>query len=66
MYIFAPSIHQDSYQKLINCFSNYIPISFFQNKVNEKCIVSVFDDRVNHEDFQKPNTHREREGEREI
>ena len=27
MYIYNPSIHQDLYPKLINCFSNYVPIN---------------------------------------
>ena len=26
IYIYSPSLHQDLYQKLIKCFSNYIPI----------------------------------------
>ena len=26
IYIYSPSLHQDLYQKLISCFSNYIPI----------------------------------------
>ena len=29
IYIYSSSLHQDSYQKLIKCFSNYIPIYQF-------------------------------------
>ena len=26
IYIYSPSLHQDIYQKIFKCFSNYIPI----------------------------------------
>ena len=31
IYIFSPCIHQDLYQKLIKCFSNYIPINMIKS-----------------------------------
>ena len=31
IYIYSPSLHQDFYQKLIKCFSNYIPINKIPN-----------------------------------
>ena len=35
MYSYTPSLHQDSYQKLIKCFSNYIPFHIIPNNLNE-------------------------------
>ena len=37
-YIYSPSLHQDLYQKLIKCFSNYIPIHIIPNILNEEDI----------------------------
>ena len=31
IYIYSPSLHQDIYQKLIKCFSNYIRIHIIPN-----------------------------------
>ena len=54
--IYSPSLHQYSYQKLIECFSNYIPINKIRNILNEEDIDIVIDDIVNIKDFQKSNT----------
>ena len=35
IYIYSPSLHQDLYQKLIKCFSNYIQIHIIPNILNE-------------------------------
>ena len=35
-YLYSPSLHQDLYQKLIRCFSNYIPIHIIPNILIEK------------------------------
>ena len=35
IYIYSPSLHQYLYQKLIKCFSNYIPIHIIPNSLNE-------------------------------
>ena len=35
IYIYSPSLHQDLYQKLYKCFSNYIPINTLPNNLNE-------------------------------
>ena len=35
IYIYSPSLHQDLYQKLIKCFSNYIPIHIITKILNE-------------------------------
>ena len=53
IYIYSPSLHQDSYQKLIKCLSNYIPIHIIPNILNEEDIDIVIEERVNNEDFQK-------------
>ena len=56
IYIYSPSLHQDLYQKLIKCFSNYIPIHIIPNILNEKDIDIVIDELVNNKDFQKSDT----------
>ena len=53
IYIYSPSLHQDLYQKLIKCFSNYIPIHIIPNILNEEDIDFVIDDVINSKDFQK-------------
>ena len=56
IYIYSPSLHQDLYQKLIKCFSNYIPIHIIPNILNEADIDIVIDEIVNNKDFEKSNT----------
>ena len=56
IYIYSPSLHQDLYQKLIKCFSNYIPIHIIPNILNEDDIVLVFDELINKKDFKKFDT----------
>ena len=51
IYIYSPSPHQDIYQKLIKCFSIFIPIHIIPNILNEEDI--VIDEIVNNKDFQK-------------
>ena len=53
IYIYSHSLHQDLYQKLIKCFSNYIPIHIFPNILNETDIDVVIDELVNNKDFEK-------------
>ena len=55
-YIYSPSLHQDLYQKLIKCFTNYIPFHIISNILNEEDIDIVIEEIVNNEDFQKSNT----------
>ena len=52
-YIYLPSLHQEVYQTLIKCFSNYIPINIIPNIVNEQDIDIVIDELCNDKDFQK-------------
>ena len=56
IYIYSPSLHQDLYQKLIKCFSVYIPIHIIPNILNEEDIDVVIKDIVINKDFQNPNT----------
>ena len=56
IYIYSPSLHQDLYQKLIKCFSNYIPIHIIPNMLNEVDIDVVIEEIVNNKDFQKSDT----------
>ena len=55
IYIYTPSLHQDLYQKLIKCFSSYIPIHIIPNILNEEDIDILIDELVNNKDFQKSN-----------
>ena len=56
LYIYSPSVHQDLYQKLIKCFSNYIPIHIITNILNEEDIDLVIEEIVNNKDFEKSDT----------
>ena len=56
IYIYSPSLHQDLYQKLIKCFSNYIPIHIIPNILIEADIDIVIEEIVNNKDFQKSDT----------
>ena len=56
IYIYSPSLHQDLYQKLIECFSNYIPIHIIPNISNEVDIDIVIEEIINNKDFEKSNT----------
>ena len=51
-----PSLHQDLYQKLYKCFSNYITIHILPKIFNQEDIDIVFEEIVNNTDFQKSDT----------
>ena len=53
IYIYSPSLHQDLYQRLIKCFSNYIPINIIPNILNEEGLDIVIGELINDKDFQK-------------
>ena len=53
IYIYSPSLHQNLYQKLIKCFSNYIPINIIPNILNEEDLDIVIEEIINDKDFQK-------------
>ena len=55
-YIYSPSLHQDLYQKLIKCFTNYIPIHIIPNILNEEDIDLVIEKVINNKDFEKSDT----------
>ena len=56
IYIYSPSLHQELYQKLIKCFSNYIPIPIIPNVLNEEDIDVVIEEIINNKDFKKSYT----------
>ena len=56
LYIYSPSLHQDLYQKLIKCFSNYIPFLIITNILNEEDIDIVIEEIVDNKDFEKSDT----------
>ena len=53
IYIYSPSLHQNLYQRLINCFSNYIPIHIIPNILNEEDLDILIEEIVNNKDFEK-------------
>ena len=55
-YIYSPSLHQELYQRLIKCFSIYIPIHIISNILNEEDIDIVINELVNKKDFEKSDT----------
>ena len=55
IYIYSPSLHQNLYQRLIKCFSNYIPIHIISNILNEEDIDVVIQEIVDNKDFEKSN-----------
>ena len=56
IYIYSTSLHQALYQKLIKCFSSYIPIHVLPNILKEEYIDIVIEEIVNNKDFEKSNT----------
>ena len=56
IYIYSPSLHQDFYQKLIQCFSKYIPIHIIRIILNEEDIDPVKVETTDNKDFRKSNT----------
>ena len=56
IYVYSPSLRQGLYQKLIKCFSKYIPIHIIPNILNEVDIDTVIDEKIRNKDFGKPDT----------
>ena len=54
--ITGPSLHQDLFQKLIKCFSNYIPIHIIPKILNEEDIDVVIEKLVKNKDFEQSDT----------
>ena len=52
IYIYSPSLHQDFYQKLIKCFSIYIPINIIPNILNEEDLDILIEEIITNKDFQ--------------
>ena len=56
IYIYSPSLHQDLFQKIFKCFSNYIPIHIIPNILNDEDIEVVIEEIVINKDFEKSDT----------
>ena len=56
IYIYSPILHQELYQKLIKCFSKYIPIHITADILNENDIDIVIEEIVNNKDSDKSDT----------
>ena len=56
IHIYSPSLHQDLYQKLFNCFSKYITINIIPNNLSEEDIEEVIEEIVNNKDFEKSDS----------
>ena len=56
LYIYSPSLHQDLYQKLNKCFTNYTPINIIPNIFYENDFDVVIDEIVKNKDFEKSDT----------
>ena len=56
IFIYSTSLHQELYQKLNKCFTNYIPIHIIPNILNEEDIDIVIEEIVNNKDFEKSDT----------
>ena len=57
--IYSPSLNQDLCQKIIKCFSRYIPIHIIPNNLNEEDIDLVIEEIVIDKDFEKSDTETE-------
>ena len=53
IYIYSPSLRQDLYQRIIKCFSKYIPIHIISNILNEEDLEILIEEIINNKDFQK-------------
>ena len=56
IYIYSPSLHQEIYQKLIECFTNYITIHIIPKILNEEDIDVVIEETFKNKDFEKSDT----------
>ena len=54
--IYSPSLHQDLYQKIIECFSNYIPVHRIPNILNEEDFDLVIEEININKDLEKSDT----------
>ena len=59
IYIYSPSLHEDLYQKLFKCLSDYIPIHIFSKILIEEDIDLVIEEIGNNKEFEKSNTEKD-------
>ena len=57
--IYSPSLHQDLYQKIVKCCSNYLPIHIIPKNLNEEDIDEVIGEIVYNKDFEKFDAEKE-------
>ena len=55
-FIHSPSLHRDFYQKLRNCFSDFIPIKIIQKNLNTKDLDLSVEKIAKDEYFKKSET----------
>ena len=55
-YIYSPSLHQQTYQKLLKCFNNYILINLILNILSEEDIDLVNNEILKDEEFNDSDT----------
>ena len=56
MYIYSTKLHQDFYQKLFNCFSNYISFHIIPIILNGEDVDVVIEEIAHNNDFKKSDT----------
>ena len=56
IYIYSPSLQQDFFQKIIECFNKYITIHIIPNFLNETDIDLVIEEVINNKDLEKSDT----------
>ena len=54
--MYSPSLHQDSHQKLIKRFNNYIPFHIIPNKLKDEDLDLVIDEVVFIKYFEKSDS----------
>ena len=59
IYIYSPSLHQDLYQKIFKCFSNYLPIHIIPIIINEEDKDIDPEEIFNDKDFEKSDRDRD-------
>ena len=46
IYIFSPTIHQPTYQKIIKCFNSFLPLNVIQNILKENISLEDLDNTI--------------------
>ena len=59
IYVYSPSLHEQFYQKLFNCYNNITPIKVFQDTLKEEDLDYLIEGLVNNENFEKSEREKE-------